>query len=142
MACTLYTLLVFLKFALMMIMVIHLFQVAQNVMTVLKKKNNPYEPVEMERVVMDFTMDCIARTVFSMDLNTPENPDNEFCKYGNNFLQVWRFILGMVAPGLCEWLHIPLFNPKAAKYFENVRHTLNTDGRTSSFPGTIFFVAF
>ncbi len=93
-------------------------------MKVLKKRNDPEKPVEMERMVMDFTMDCIARTVFSIDLNTPENPDNEFTKHGINFLQSWRLMLGMMVPGLCEWLHIPLFNPKSANYFENVRKNI------------------
>ncbi len=87
---------------------------------VLKKRNDPDKPVDVQQVAMDFTMDCIARVVFSIDLNTPENPDNEFCKHGNKFIVVWRLIVSMVAPGPCEWLRVTIFNPKATKYFENV----------------------
>ena len=47
-------------------------------------------PVDIERLVSNFTMDCIARLVFSMDVGTIENPNNEFAKMGNGFIQMWR----------------------------------------------------
>ena len=90
---------------------------------VLRKRKDPEEPVEVEEVVLDFTMDCIARAVFSMDLNSPENPNNEFRKNGQNFLQIWRFIISMTFPAVCELFRIKMFNPKAASYFERVSVT-------------------
>ena len=104
-------------------MTVEIDKVASRLVEHLKRKKNLEEPVEVEEVAMNFTMDCIARMVFSMDINSAENPGNEFCRMGNKFFaEVWRFILSMMFPGVAVFFKIPAFSPEATQYFEKVRN--------------------
>ena len=99
----------------------HPTQVARNTVRVLKEKGvGSSSPLEMESFCMSFAMDCIARAVFSIDLNCAENPGNEFLRMGEAFVEGWRVALAMAAPAVAHWLRISPWNPRSKAYFQGV----------------------
>ncbi len=87
----------------------------------LEKRTDPESAVEMEELAMKFTVDCIAKMVFSIDINSAENPDNKFCKMGLKFFSdPWRLILSMLCPAVAGFFRVSIFNYESAQYFEKV----------------------
>ena len=57
-----------------------------------------------------FAMDAIGRVAFSMDFGAIEKPeDNAYMKYGNNFMNIPRFLLSMIAPGISSERRFAVF---------------------------------
>jgi hypothetical protein len=138
-------------------------------MNKLEQRADKDAPIELDQIFRHFTMDSeavkrsnlllllllllfgkskvsfsgIASTVFSIDVDSTANPENEFLKNGVNFLQVfvafvkaihigisirafqgWRFFLSAMMPTLVYWLNIGAFNPTASEYFSRVTRRL------------------
>lgn len=96
------------------------FQIAKSAAKSVESEAESKKPVNIERLVSNFTMDCIARSVFSMNVDTVHNPNNEFARNGDGILVAWRFLLVGVAPWLAWLFNICAFNPKGSAYFVNV----------------------
>ncbi len=95
-------------------------KVAMSVVDKLKSRANQEESMDAEELTLIYTMDCIAKVVFSMDLNSAKNPENEFVKRGTNFVVPWRFLISLMFPTICYWFNISAFDPVSADYFEAV----------------------
>jgi len=96
-------------------------QISLRVVQKLKSRAKPDDPVEMEPAIKAFTMDSIAKCVFSIDIDSTANPDNEFKKMGQGFMSTWRFMLASVLPAVSYWFNIGIFNPTSGDYFARVR---------------------
>ena len=96
-------------------------QVALSIVENLKSRPDQDAAIDAEQPIMVFAMDCIAKVVFSMDLHSTKNPDNEFLKKGKYFMVAWRFLLALMFPAISYWFNIKMFDPVSANYFEAVR---------------------
>ena len=76
------------------------------------------ETVDLDKVCKQFSMNCIGRAVFSVDMNATD-PNNEFMKKGQNFFSMSGFLVAMFAPWFMWLTNMPIFDIKITDYFCN-----------------------
>lgn len=83
--------------------------------------------IDVLDVARRYTSDTIATAAFGLEVNSLENPDNEFYKMGNsvsdfNGVQGLKFLGYSGFPGLMKLLRIPFFNTKQSKFIRSLVH--------------------
>ena len=73
-------------------------------MDTLARKEN--QPVNLDEVVGNFTMDCVGRICFSADFKTTANGGSEMMNKTAAMVAPWRIYLTSMAPNLCYYLNI------------------------------------
>lgn len=98
-------------------------QVAKNLND--KLKNDGNDSFEFKDLARKFTVDVIASTAFGIEVNSFENPDNDFYRISgkvNNFRSpiVMMKIVGlMIVPSLMKLLKIRIFDKEATSFFNS-----------------------
>ena len=81
---------------------------------------NEDEEVNVDQLIDGFTMDCITRTLFSMEIGAVKNPENSFTKNAQNLFSMKRFLFCNLFPALARIFNIGMMNTHATKYLYKV----------------------
>lgn len=92
--------------------------------------------LDMKNVFSKYTNDVIATSAFGIEVNSLENPDNEFFVMGKNamspnkWLMMARLTIVQVAPRLAKWFNIKFISTKIENFFRTlVLDTIRTRER-------------
>ena len=101
----------------------HVERNAKALQEVLSQKQESNEEIELKDMMSRLTMDTIASTGFGLDIDTLNNPDNEFSKSAKELTNpsITLFLVAMLAPFLVKMLEtvgIKFMSPKASDFFE------------------------
>ena len=81
--------------------------------------------VNVDELVNGFSIDCITRSCFSVEIGAVKNPDNEFSRNGKDLFQVWRLMLTSILPvWVVKTFNVAVLNPSACQYFLGVARDL------------------
>ena len=92
------------------------FQVSKSVVDEIQTKHLNSE-MAVDTIIKCFAMDCIMRTVLSMETGAVRDPNLATVQMGDNLFEMWRGMLADRMPWLCRLFKITLMNPKAISYF-------------------------
>jgi cytochrome P450 len=75
------------------------------------------QEVCMDEVIGCYTMDCISKTVFSIDIDAHKNPDSDFMQNGKAIISPWRFAVSALFPQIAALTGVSVFNFNALSFF-------------------------
>ncbi len=68
------------------------------------------EPLLVDNLISRYAVDCITRTVYSVDVSAAKNPDNDFSKHSSGIFNASGFSWIVLAPWLAGLFKIALTN--------------------------------
>ncbi|RUS72065.1 hypothetical protein EGW08_020180 [Elysia chlorotica] len=91
----------------------------------LRRKQESIEDIELKEMMSRVTMDTIASTGFGLDIDTVNQPDNDFFKHAQAFINpnIGLFLVSMVVPLLGKLLSsvgVKFISQKSSDFFKNV----------------------
>ena len=98
----------------------HVNAVAKNLIKYLKERTDEEEDLNIDKLIDGFTMDCITRTLFSMEVGAVTNPDNAFSKNAKGLFSMKRFLFCNFCPSLARIFNIGMMTPAATNYLFKV----------------------
>jgi len=97
----------------------------------IKDLKNSKGDFDLDTTIQKFAMTTIGAVAFGIEIDCYKDKDNEFMKKGRNMLQMWRFLLMDMFPGLMTFFKIKLLNPDSEKFFFNLAKKLVTQRKDS-----------
>lgn len=80
-------------------------------------------------------MDCLTRTVLSLEIGAVKNPNVNFIQMGYALFPVWRTLINEKMPMICRLLNISLCDPKAMDFFLKITmDTIEQRDKTKEYP--------
>lgn len=76
------------------------------------------DPIHFDKITGFFTMDCIGKAVYSMDLNSCENPKSELMEKASHFFNILAFLLMMTFPWVCWVFNMSMWNRKTTGKYD------------------------
>lgn len=73
-------------------------------------------------MINGFTMDCITRVLFSMEVGAVRDKENILTKKATDLLNMKRYFYGVLCPLLGRILNIGLMNKNSSKYLLKLSH--------------------
>ena len=118
----------------------HVERNAKALQKVLGQKQESNEEIELKDMMSRLTMDTIASTGFGLDIDTLNNPDNEFSKNAKEFINpnVVLMLISYIVPFLGKMLDtvgIKFISQRATDFFEKVVDTAIQERKESGNAG-------
>ncbi|PAA78178.1 hypothetical protein BOX15_Mlig028940g3 [Macrostomum lignano] len=103
-------------------------QCSDQLCNALVKSSN--ESVDIKTFFTNFTMDVVASTLFGLQINTQDDPNNDFKRHGSELFNIklfsWKFLSLMLFPKIAiplfKRFEITLFPKESFDFFQKVIH--------------------
>lgn len=79
-------------------------------------EKNAGKPINLEDYIYTYTMDCLGKACFSLDFGTTVNGGSVILDKSMSLFRTWRFVLTSMAPTLCYYLNISIWNLESVRY--------------------------
>ena len=84
----------------------NVYQVSLNVVS--RISSDQASPIDVDKLMNCFTLDCITRVCFSNEVGAVNDPKHEFLGTADNIFSMTRFLMASLFPGLFKFFNIGL----------------------------------
>jgi cytochrome P450 len=90
------------------------------------------ETINVETLTGQFAMTAIGSVAFGVDINCFKDKENDFMKFGNRVIKMWRWYLMEMFPNVMRWFKINLLDPGAENFFRRLGQSIVSQRRSST----------